>query len=160
MVESFLDQLGIVEPDDDELELAALLEAAAIQENVDFDVGEAQLLAILLNRSSPAMATGDKRAVIAMHRLGIPEAFGRVICLEQLLVIILEGWVADELRVNVCAEPSADRAISHCFACTSIGTTATNPDSIELGLQSYVADIRSKSGPVLMLDGTVRTLAT
>lgn len=159
-VEAFLDQLNVVEPSDDELELAADLEATGMQEGVDFDAGEAQLLAVVLNRSTPAMATGDKRAVIAMFKLGIPETFGKVICLEQLLIVLLERWVTDELRAKVCAEPSADRAISSCFACASISTTATAAGSIDLGLQSYIADLRAKSGPVLMLDGTVRSLAS
>lgn len=159
-IEAFLDQLNVVEPNDDELELAADLEATGIQEGVDLDVGEAQLLAVLLNRSSPAIATGDKRAVIAISRLGIARAYGKFVCLEQLFTILLQRRVTHELRAKVCAEPGADRAISLCFACASISTTLVAPDSIAAGLQSYIANLRAQSGSVLMLDGTVGSLAS
>mgnify|MGYP001791267384 CR=1 FL=1 len=58
-LEALLGSLQVIEPTDDEIELAADLETAARKLDGALDVGEAQLLAVLLTRGSPALVTCD-----------------------------------------------------------------------------------------------------
>lgn len=159
---ALLAQLGVVEPNEDEIELAAEFETAALQEGVEFDTGEAQLLAMLLHRSCPAIVTGDKRAVVAMSKLADVQvhAPGMVICLEQLLAQVVSGHPIEALRTLICSEPNADTATSMCFACATIDATELDREDVTSALQSYVADLRRKSGDVLMADEKMSALAS
>lgn len=159
-VDALLGQLGVVEPSEDEIELAAEFETAALREGVEFDTGEAQLLAMLLHRSSPAMVTGDKRAVIAMFKLADAHAPGVVMCFEQLLTEVVVRHPLEPLRISICREPNADRATSMCFACATIEATELGREDVTLALQSYVSDLRKRSGDVLMADDNVSALTS
>jgi hypothetical protein len=76
-----LGNLQVIEPTESEIELAADLEKTARQLGGAFDVGEAQLFAVLLTRGSPALVTGDKRAISAASALRrAPGAHDRCTC--------------------------------------------------------------------------------
>ena len=157
-LDALLNVLVTVEPSPDEIELAADLEAMGRRAGAEFDVGEAQLLAILLSRGTPALVTGDKRAVAAMPALGRPEAAGKVLCFEQLLSLIAKHEPASTLRAKICGEPEADRTASVCFACASVDTAKLQTGDVLTALQSYVDDLRARSGNVLMADASASAL--
>ena len=157
-VGDFLARVAFVEPTDDEIQLAADLEAAARDLSGSLDVGEAQLLAILLTRASPALITGDKRAIEAVAALGVGDIAARVACLEQLFVSLASIRDTEGLRRQVCAEPSADQALSNCFACRSLETTELGQEGLILALQSYVEDLRRSSGNLLMTNDGLSAL--
>ena len=159
-LEILFEALQTIEPTEDEVELAADLEAAARQSGGAFDTGEAQLFAILLSRGSPALVTGDKRAIAAAAVLDIAEAAGRVVCLEQLLRCIAKKIPTDALRQLVCAEPQADRALSSCFACSSADSTELDSQALLAALGSYIGYLRQQSGALLMEDHDVLALAS
>lgn len=132
--------------DEAELEMAGDFAERAARAGVDLDTGEAQLLAILLHRAAPLLVTGDKRAVVAISELGLGDTHGRVACLEQVLAALVGLHGTRAIRTAVCAEPAVDRAATMCFACSA---DAVSDDDVLTGLESYVADLRRRSGEVL-----------
>lgn len=147
-----LERLQVVEPTDEEVELAAALEESANETGAALDTGEAQLLAVMINRGSPLFATGDKRAIEAAAALAPPEITGRLVCLEQLFLCLLEPIPVADIRRKVCQEPKADSAIANCFSCASIASQAFDPASVTEGLRSYIESLRRASGLLLMPD--------
>ncbi|OBP72350.1 hypothetical protein BAE42_16195 [Mesorhizobium loti] len=147
-LERVLKDLGIVEPDEAEIHLAASFEAAAQARNLELDGGESQLLAILISRGLKLLITGDKRAVRAIEELAADKlTCGSIACLEQLIATILAQLGPVVLRQHICAEPAADRALTACFACRS---SVIDLASIEEGLRSYIADLRKVASKVLV----------
>src|SRR4051794_32397779 len=61
LVDAFMARAHKLEPTEKEQQIAADLESAAQQRGVSLDVGESQLCAILVERNSPLLLTGDKR---------------------------------------------------------------------------------------------------
>lgn len=114
-VESLLDAVVFIEPEETELQLAAELEARASEAGLELDGGESQLLAVMASRGNPLLATGDKRAIIAMAKVAASLAAARVACLEQLIAQILAVASFDHVRGTICAEPGVDQALSICF---------------------------------------------
>lgn len=135
-----------VEPTDEEAALAAELEEAAAKRQLEFDIGESQLLAMLIVRGGSLLLTGDKRAVAAVHRLGVDAANGRIACLEQLFGTLLNLVDPCHVRAVVCAEPQVDRALVACFACAAEAPTR---EDFEAGLRSYVGHLRRASAETL-----------
>jgi hypothetical protein len=136
-----------VEPTDEEAALAAEMEEAATKRQLEFDTGESQLLAMLIVRGGSLLLTGDKRAVVAMHRLGVDVANGRIACLEQLFGTLLDLVDPRRVRAEVCAEPQVDRALVACFACAADAPTR---EDFAAGLRSYVGHLRRASGETLI----------
>lgn len=140
----------VVEPRDEEIELAASLEDAAQRLGLPFDQGESLLIAALTYRVSAALITGDKRALAGAATLLTDHAelstcSGRIACLEQvILAIIADGNGAAEAG-QICQEPDVDRALSICFRCAS----SFDPAAAREGLASYVESVRRASGPFL-----------
>lgn len=159
-LEALLDSLQVIEPNAAEIELAADLEAAARHLGGDFDVGEAQLFAVLLSRGSPALVTGDKRAIAAANGLDIAAAARRVVCLEQLLICVAQIVPIDALRRLVCAEPKADRALSSCFGCASADSTELDLRTLLEALGSYVEHLRGLSGNLLIDEEVLLAFST
>ena len=139
--------LELAQPDEHEIALAAEMEEEATRRSLELDAGESQLLAMLLHRAAPLLLTGDKRAVIAMHGLGVGDADGRIACLEQLMSTLLTMLGAALLRTAVCAESEADRAVTACFACAAAGVADAD---VRAGLSSYVGHLRRASGTTLL----------
>lgn len=150
-VVDFLAWAVALEPTEDELSFASEIEDVAREENIDFDAGESQLLAVLLRRNASQMMTGDKRAMIGLRalsqRLGVvKETNGKVVCFEQILLALLKLIGAEELTRNVCAEPEVDRTASICCSCAS---GRGDEVSIAEGLTSYIRHLRAECGECL-----------
>ena len=69
-----------------------------------------------LERSIPALLTGDKRAIVAVEELletygWLTSVCGRVKCLEQLVYSLMSQIGLDTTRVSICSEPAADTAL-------------------------------------------------
>jgi hypothetical protein len=65
-LKTFFKNATALEPTIGEAKAAAEIEYAAQRKNLQLDVGESQLCAIVINRDIPWLATGDKRAVKAV----------------------------------------------------------------------------------------------
>jgi hypothetical protein len=148
--EDLLSSVGAIEPNEMELTIAADLEAEAVSRNLEFDVGESQLLAVLVNRGCDLLLSGDKRAIAAMATVAPVEAYGRVGCLEQLIGEIVHLIGASAVRPSVCAEPVVDKAIAICFACSS--AAAPGEENLFEGLASYIGHL-ARTAPGVLLEG-------
>jgi hypothetical protein len=147
-----LGSVALIEPNDDELELAAGFEEAAQSRGVDLDGGESQLLAILIRRSAALLLTGDKRAICAMEPVvqarGYEEQVARrVACLEQIVMALIGRHGAETLHTRVCGESGIDISLAICFSCAS---GSFNPESIVEALVSYIRDLRRYAPSVLV----------
>jgi hypothetical protein len=149
--DSFVREHAVVEPIAEEQQLAAELESMAQQLAVNLDSGESQLVAILVRRSIPFFTTGDKRAIVALERLldrheALSKLSGRIICLEQLLLRLVDAYDHEGLRRAICAEPAIDKTLTICFGCASPNT---DRDTVCAGLNSYITALRRDSARVL-----------
>lgn len=146
-IDNLIANTTLIEPTEEEIEMAADFEEEAIQHSLELDTGESQLLAILLRRDSPLLLTGDKRAIQAIHNLGIRGIDRRLACLEQLVATILVRCGCQKLRERVCGEPRADSAVTYCFACSASNVTEKD---IRAGLASYVNYLRKSTAALLI----------
>lgn len=152
----FADYLGtvtVLEPTEEELALASLIEEVAILQGLDLDGGESQLCAIAITRLSPFLLTGDKRAIRGAERLQseIQELTflrRRIVCLEQAIMEIAARVGIDRVRSLVCAESAVDKSLSICLQCTS-GNQGVKPTNE--GLLSYIQSLRMEA-PTLLYD--------
>lgn len=140
-----------LEPDDEELLLAADIEAAAQKLNIPFDSGESQLLAVLVVRQAGELYTGDKRALeglglLTEHMAMSGSIINKIVCFEQLLLILLRILGAKELATRVCREAEVDKAASICCGCASGGSDEAG---ITKGLTSYINHLRDRCGSAL-----------
>lgn len=145
---SMLSALDIAEPDDEELALAASFEAEAQERNVELDVGESQLLAMLLQRGLRLLLTGDKRAIRAIDTIAGVRAAQSVACLEQLIASLIERVGFGPVQASICANGRADSGLFNCFGCRSGGGQISD---VSEGLQSYIADLRRGASQVLII---------
>lgn len=132
-----------LEPTQDELALAASIEARAQELDLPLDVGESQLCAVALRRSLDMVETGDKRAIRALGELftHMPELAGLAGKLRSLEQIVLGCDVGvGELSKSICVEPGVDKTLSICFQC-HLGVDERSGD-VSAGLQSYVDGLR------------------
>ncbi len=149
---TFVAGADIVEPTDEEQNLAADFEFEAQQVGVALDTGESQLCAVLIIRALRLLHTGDKRAIQAMENLRTSNAklqslCGRVQCLEQLVLKSISEKNFTMLRTAVCSEPDTDKALSISFSCKSADTTL---EIVTEGLNSYVNDLRRYAPQILV----------
>jgi hypothetical protein len=150
-LKSLLTRVVSLEPNDAEVSLASEIEAAAQEQNLSFDTGESQLLAVLIVRSARRLLTGDKRAIEGLLPLceclgKQAEVSGKIVCFEQLLLALLDLIGAEELVARVCSEPDVDKTASISCGCATGGTGA---DRISEGLNSYLRYLRERSGDIL-----------
>lgn len=147
---TFLSNGEVVEPTTKEQEIAAHLESMAQKLALALDVGESQLVAIFISRTIPWLATGDKRALVALERLldadtRLAVLFQKIICLEQLVRRLVAGAPA-AVRIAICGEPAVDKALSICFSCKA---KEAAPGAILEGLDSYIGALRREANRVL-----------
>ncbi len=150
-LQNFMRSAETLEPTDAEQSMAAEFELAAQRVAVSLDTGESQLCAVLIARTLQSLITGDKRAIAAIDRLMENDArllylCGRVWCIEQLVLIMLSAGNGASLRDAICGEPSIDTTLTICFSCRSDSGDDAN---FRNGLESYIADLRSKAHRVL-----------
>lgn len=149
--EAFLAGATKLEPEPDEVALAAEMELAAQRLGAELDTGESQLAAMAVKRSLEQLQTGDKRAIRALERLldeipALNALEARVACLEQLVMAIDDGGLG-EVAGAVCGEPLVDKALTFCFACNS--PEAARSESARQGLASYISDVRTDASRIL-----------
>ena len=64
---------------------------------------------------------------------------GRVACLEQVVAALIRRHGAEAIRARICGEAAVDTSLSICFSCSAV---EANPESIRLGLASYINHLR------------------
>lgn len=143
----FLERALAFEPAANEIGFAAMLETKAQELGLSLDVGESQLLAVLVHRHLERCWTGDKRAIASTetlidHVVELRAVVGRVSCLEQAAVSLIGQLGIDGVRSSICAEPSMDIALSSSLSCYSPGFV---PESIMAGLNSYIEALRRQA---------------
>lgn len=146
----FLGKMMEIEPTAEELALAARIEEAALLANLEVDVGESQLCAVVIQREIPRLITGDKRAVRSLEmlltRVGeLALLKRRVVSLEQLILWLVGGLTAEMIQARVCAEPLVDKAVAISMSCADGGAGPYDP----AGLQSYIGNLHKDTGTVL-----------
>lgn len=147
----FLNKATVLEPVEKEQSLAADMELSAQRLGVFLDGGESLLCAILIERILPLLATGDKRAIVALERLvdtdhRLQVLCGKVTCMEQLFAAAIKLSGCANLRAAVCSEPGIDKALTICFSCLN---QSVEDSTVTKGLQSYINDLRRNAGRVL-----------
>src|SRR5688572_15563506 len=110
-LEAIFDKVQQLEPTHEEIVLAAVYEDAAGELALELDGGESLLFAILLKRNARLIVTGDKRAIGALEQISTADGHGCVACFEQLIATIAASTGHSGLRINICAEPNADKAM-------------------------------------------------
>ena len=151
---AFLDDAVEVEPTEEELQLAATIEERAAAAGLELDSGESQLCAMAVARRSPALLTGDKRAIAAAEALlgtvsELRALTERIACLEQAMMLAVERLGAGTVRARVLAEADMDTSIRLCFRATD---SAVGAQSEPAGLSSYISSVRT-SAPTLLIPG-------
>jgi hypothetical protein len=147
-LQGLLAALSPVEPTEDEILFAAVVEEVAQRNGLELDTGEAILAAICATRSG-VLVTGDKRAVRALE-LALLEAPGlavlqeRVACLEQAIATISIHTGGPQARAQVCAAPRADVALSAAMECAR----PAGYFSLD-GIRSYVESLRRDAPTIL-----------
>jgi predicted nucleic acid-binding protein len=142
---------SILEPTPEEQRFAAEIEAAAQHHNLPIDNGESQLCAIALSRAFDSVVTGDKRAIRGLATLkgvlpSIAYLTNRLVCLEQLILLLVAKGLGEEIRNAVCFERAIDTALAMCFSCLS---PEVGKESWMEGLGNYIADLRNDAGGLL-----------
>ena len=141
---AYLSSAEALEPSPAEIEFALELEDEAQRRGLALDAGESQLASITLSRGVRVLATGDKRALNAFAQLAeavtrLGALRGRALCLEQLAVHLVTTLGLEPVRRAVCADPTADRALTICFQCRS---QAVGSADVLGALLSYIEDLR------------------
>ncbi|MFA7587865.1 MAG: hypothetical protein WCY11_17005 [Novosphingobium sp.] len=149
--------LGIcerLEPEDEEIRIAAEFAGMAQDRGLPLDPGEAQLAAIVASRALPLMVTGDKRAISALCQLvedtPIREVFvGKLACFEQIISAVagLIGEVA--VRERICSEPEMDGAMRLACSCDR---AVWDPVQLSEACSSFVGAVRTEVGDLLAGD--------
>ena len=151
-LQNLLALLGRLEPDDEEIALAADLAAKAQGQGLPLDAGEAQLTAITIMRELPLLVTGDKRALGALASLLVSEPnrvalVGRLACFEQILMSVASLIGEQGLRSRVCVEPDVDGAMRLACSC---GHEEWDPVQLRDACHSFVGAVRLKAGDLLV----------
>lgn len=150
----FVDQSNVLEPTQEETQLAARIEDISIQNSLNLDTGESLLIAVFLKRNVEFIATGDKRAVVSLSSLtshwgSITNKRFYVACLEQIVKYILTTSNLNKVRSSVCSNLDADRAITICFSCYS---DEVSLEGVVGNLDVYINDLRSNAPETLVDD--------
>lgn len=119
-----------------------------LQEIVGLDAGEVELIAACVAAPGSILITGDKRALEALAQPDLVDIAahlaGRVICVEQLLVMMADGDSPAAIIEAVLPFRDIDRAIG-CV----IGATGCTDQNFRDGMASYIGDLRSRTGALL-----------
>jgi hypothetical protein len=144
-----------LEPDDEEIDLAAQIELCGQEHGLALDNGESQLAAIVVIRDLPLLETGDKRAIAGLEEAkrylsALDTLCGRVRCLEQ--IVRREIRVEEEfggLVDRVCGESGVDRSLSICFGC--FGNFRADRATALAALGQYISEVR-RLAPEMLVD--------
>ncbi len=116
------------------------------------DVGEATLITATQNESSFVLLTGDKRCLVTlMMRKEIAKARarlqGRVICLEQVLLLLIRRLGFDAVKAKVVPVMDCDTALKACFGSGDLATE----ENVMTALGGYIEALR-RDAPELLAD--------
>lgn len=113
------------------------------------DTGEAVLLALAMGDTQGYFMTGDKRALRAISQLRdcVDSISGRIIMIEQILLMSLERKGHSWLQENVCPNKNIDKAVSVIMG----SRCDCNEENIRSGLGSYIAEIGALCEPTLLV---------
>jgi hypothetical protein len=154
-LEALLGMLGRLEPEGDEIALAADLATVAQERGLPLDAGEAQLVAITIVRGLPLLVTGDKRALSAVAAL-IDDPLraalvGRLACFEQAVASVAALIGEHALRAKICSEADVDGAMRLACSC---GREEWDPAQLHEACDSFVGAVRAGAGG-LLVEGSV-----
>lgn len=157
-LQALLMNLDRLEPNENEIALAARLSEAAQLGDLPLDAGEAQLAAIVIQRRLPLLVSGDKRALGALAQVLAgtslrPALVNKLACFEQLVSSISGLIGPQELRQRICAEPEVDGAMRIACSC---GSSEWNPSQFAEACASYANAVR-KDADDLLLRGSMLT---
>jgi hypothetical protein len=147
-----LGTVSLIEPDENETVLAAEFELEAQARALPMDPGESLLFALLVSRQPTLLITGDKRAIRSAETILITLAkhgrvAGRIACMEQLILHILNFSNPLGFHMKICREPGVDKTLSICFSCPTGSFSAETATS---GLISYIAELRNDAATLLV----------
>lgn len=148
-----LERAEILEPEEIEVSLAAVIEKRAAELGLELGGGESQLAAMVATRGVKTFETGDKRAIAGLEPLAaelddLAPLHGRIRCLEQIahrLAAVEQDF--PHIAKAICAEAQVDRSLSTCFSCYS-GVSVEQGSALE-GLRSYIEAVREHAPSVL-----------
>lgn len=120
---------------------------------VGIDAGEAILFSATAAFGNFILATGDKRSLKALAEVEGAESVtarlsGRVICLEQIMVRIMNRYGFDLLRERVVPVVDCDTALSAVFG-SGLSAVETN---VRHSLNSYIEHLRGECGGLLVAE--------
>ena len=118
----------------------------------NIDEGEAALIAATADKDVFLLTTGDKKCLKALATDPNLESVckrlcGRVICLEQIILKLIEAKGFVFVRDRVLPMVSCDKSLQICFGVSSPATE----ENVMAGLNSYINDIRQQA-PDLLAD--------
>lgn len=122
----------------------------ALLQNVPrVDGGEAILLAAAVGQPDTYVVTGDKRAMVALGKFvrdaGIHDFDNRCVCLEFILLKLLNKYDVEWLRKKICPYSNLDKAIG-----VVMGSNCDAPDlQVQVGLNSYLSHLVVEARPVV-----------
>lgn len=152
--ETFMRAVSLLEPNEEEINLATAIEELAVRAGLPLDTGESQLCAIVIHKGAKLLITADKKAIESLEILlpdfnDLDHLQERVASFEQLVIGLTERLGPSETRQKVCAESGCDKTMSICFQCAS---NETQENFQPVGLASYINDLRDKA-PTLLAPG-------
>lgn len=117
--------------------------------NLDF--GEATLLGALCGGGGNYFYTGDKRAIKALAQLNggqfDSKYRGKIICLEQALLFMIEQQGFGVIRDGLCSDLAADQGIANLL----VGGAQTSRETFCKGLRSEIDQLQTECGGLLRL---------
>jgi hypothetical protein len=113
------------------------------------DAGEALLFAVGATNSNTLVITGDKRSLEALCShdsvADVSKSLaGRVVSVEVLFSMLAESQFTF-IQERVRAKPDVDQTLNNSFGVT----VPADFESVKEGLNSYINDLRSKTGTLL-----------
>ncbi|MBP9888373.1 MAG: hypothetical protein KBF93_18890 [Leptospiraceae bacterium] len=136
----FCERVSVIEDFDDEMN-------GRLSSLEDIDPGEAMLFAASVLYSESIILTGDKRSIESLANFEDKEKFkNRIMILEQIIqrYIALKGF--DVIKNKVIPFKEFDTSIRAIFGSGDL----SNLENVEIVLISYINDLRSKTGNLLM----------
>ncbi|MEK6299076.1 MAG: hypothetical protein AABO41_00010 [Acidobacteriota bacterium] len=134
-----------IESEPDPNDLATLV---AIE---DIDSGEAVIFATTTSSADSILLMGDKRALTALCSADSCSSIcarlnGRIFCFEQVISLLCAADF-DGAKANIVSALSCDIVLQIAFA----GQLDATLEDVNDGLNSYIADLRSKTGELLII---------
>jgi hypothetical protein len=123
-----------------------------LQATDGIDIGEARLLTATSGSANFVLMTGDKRCLqVLAAQAELAEVRqrlqGRVICLEQMILRLIQRSGFDWVKARVVPMMACDTALQACFGS---GELATKTNVVE-SLEGYIATLR-QDAPGLLAD--------